>query len=208
MLVSEVINLAGLQAEEVYDDPTWIKYINMALDDLTPVAKVLKKKENINTTLTEGKGTIDLISDPDLSQSHEILYVYANGEQLARLPINDNISKGYKITAGQILLQGLTGVSATCRVDYYARLGHVSSLSDDLETTAGLPAEYHNLVVLYCCAKSQQKEEELNDKSDFYNEYMLGKRQMALDRIWEMEPHNRKFIRKTRIAALIGATTE
>ena len=209
MTVAEIIAAAQLQAEEVYDDPTWISYINMALDDLTPVAKVLKKKENISVTLTTGgQGTITIATDQDLSQAHEFLNVFANGEMLRRLPVTDNVSKGWKLLAGEILLQGLSGTSATCRVDYYQRLKHVSSLSDDLETVSGLPAQYHPLVVLYCAAKSQQKEEELNDKTDFFNEYILGKRQMAIDRIWEMEPANRKFIRRARIAALIGSQVQ
>lgn len=205
MTVSEVIATATLQVEEVYDDPTWITYINMALDDLTPVAKILRIKEGIVVPLTDGRGSIDIQSDPDLSQAHEILYVYANNAQLRRLPPPDNVSRGFKLVAGRILLQGLSGTSATCRVDYYARLKHVSSLADDLEQVSGLPSEYHHLVVLYCCAKSQQKEEEVTDEIDFRNEYYLAKQQMAVQRIWEMEPQNRKFIRATRIAALIGA---
>lgn len=208
MTVAEIIAAAQLQAEEIYDDPTWISYINMALDDLTSVAKVLKKKENINVTLTGGQGTVNIVTDEDLSQAHEFLNVFANAEMLRRLPVTDNVSRGWKLLAGEILLQGLSGTSATCRVDYYQRLKHVSSLSDDVETVSGLPSQYHQLVVLYCAAKSQQKEEELTDKTDFYNEYVLGKRQMAIDRIWEMEPHLRKFIKKARIAALIGAATE
>lgn len=208
MTVAEIIAAAQLQAEEVYDDPTWISYINMALDDLTPVAKVLKKKENISVTLTGGQGTITIATDQDLSQAHEFLNVFANNEMLRRLPVTDNVSKGWKLLAGEILLQGLSGTSATCRVDYYQRLKHVSSLSDDIETISGLPAQYHHLIVLYCAAKSQQKEEELNDKNDFYSEYMLGKRQLAIDRIWEVEPHNRKFIRRARIAQLIGAQVQ
>ena len=205
MTVAEIIAMAQLQAEEVYDDPTWISYINMALDDLTSVAKVLKKKENINVTLTNGQGTINIMTDEDLSQAHEFLNVFANTEMLRRLPVTDNVSKGWKLLAGEILLQGLNGTSATCRVDYCQRLKHVTSLSDDVEAVSGLPAQYHPLIVLYCAAKSQQKEEELNDKTDFFNEYILGKRQLAIDRIWEMEPANRKFIRKARIAQLIGA---
>jgi len=205
--VAEIIAAAQLQTEEVYDDPTWVSYINMALNDLTPVAKVLKKKEDISVTLTDGKGTIDIVADVDLSQAHEFLHVFANNEMLRRLPVTDNVSKGWKLLTGEILLQGLSGASAVCRVDYYQRLKRISSLSDDVETVSGLPAQYHQLVVLYCAAKSQQKEEELNDKNDFYNEFLLGKRQMAIDRIWEMEPVNRKFIRKARIAQLIGMQT-
>lgn len=204
MTVSEVITMAQLQAEEVYVDPTWISYINMALDDLTPVAKVLQKKENISVTLTDGKGSIDITADADLSLAHEFLNVFTSTEMLRRLPLTDNISRGWKLITGSILVQGLSGSPVTCRVDYYRRLAHVTSLSDDLESVSKLPAQYHPLVVMYCAAKSQQKEEELSEKNDFYNEYLLGKRQMAVDRIWEFEPHNRKFIRKARIAQLIG----
>lgn len=208
MTVAEVIATVQLQVEEVYDDPTWISFINMALDDLTPVAKILQKKENISVTLTDGTGVIDIASDSDLLQAHEYLHVYANGEMLRRLPVTDNVSKGWKLLADKIIIQGLSGTSATCRVDYYQRLKHVSSLGDDLEAVSGLPAQYHPLVVLYCAAKSQQKEEELDDKTDFYNEYLLGKQQMAIDRIWLMEPQNRKLIRRARIAALIGAKVQ
>lgn len=208
MKVSDVIAMASLQAEEVYDDPTWISYINAALDDLTPYAKVLKSKTNISVTVTNGTGRIDLLSDEDLKDAHEILYVFAGTEMLRRLSTTDNVSKGWKLFSSEIALQGIAGTSVTCRVDYYRRLTHVSALNDDLEVAAGLPAQYHQLVVLYCAAKSQQKEEELNDKTDFYNEYLIGRRQMALDRIWEMEPHNRKLIRKARIAALIGQSTD
>lgn len=208
MTVSEIIAAVQLQAGLVYDDPTWISFINLALDDLTPTAKVLKKKEDITVTLTEGKGTIDITADTDLKQAHEFLSVYTSTEMLRRLPITDNVSKGWKLLTGKIDLQGLTGASVTCRVDYYQRLKHVSTLADDIETVSYLPAQYHPTVILYCAAKSQQKEEELNDKNDFYNEYILGKRQMAIDRIWEMEPHLRKFIKRARIAQLIGAQTE
>lgn len=205
MLVSEVISQARLQSEEVYEDSVWISYINMCLDDLTPVAKILKSKSDIAVALTDGKGTINILNDSELKYSHEILYVYANGEQLLRLPVNDNNTPGYKVFTGEIVLQGLTGTSATCKVDYYCRLKHVSSLTDDIEAVSGLPAQYHHLIVLYCAAKSQQKEEELADKNDFYQEYLLGKQNMAVDRIWMVEPQNRKLIRRARIAALIGA---
>jgi len=208
MLVSEVITLAQLQADEVYDDPTWISYINIALDDLTPVIKLLKKKEAINVTITSGKGTLNVMTDADLKKSHEFLHVYDGTafDMLRRLPLKDNISKGWKLVAGEILFQALTPDGAhSIRVDYYKRLEKVSALSDDVETVSGLPAHYHNLLVLYCAAKSQQKEEELNDKNDFYSEYLLNKRTLALDRIWEMEPQYRKYIKKARIATFIGA---
>jgi hypothetical protein len=205
MTVQEIINLAQSHVQEAYETPVWISYINAALDDLTPVAKLLKSKDNISVTPTNGKAVIDLASDPDLKQIHEVVAVYytptgGNIEQLARLPFTDNTSKGWKRSHDTIILQNI-GDGGTVRVDYYKKLSHVSSTADVPE----LPEQYHNLLVLYVCAKSQQREEELNDKNDFYSEYLLGKQAFALDRIWEIEPWNRKFIRRARIAAMVGA---
>lgn len=206
MTVQEIINFCQQQVQEVYDNPTWIQFINAALDDLTPVAKMLKSKDNIAVTPSGGKATVELASDEDLAKLHEVISVYytpqgGSQEQLARIPWTDNVSKGWKRDATSIVVQGVSGSSGTVRVDYYKKLDHVSSTSD----TPELPSQYHNLLILYVCAKSQQREEELNDKNDFYNEYLLTKQAFAIDRIWEMEPYNRKYIRRARIASMIGA---
>lgn len=208
MKVIDVIAMAQLQAEEVYDDPTWIQYINAALDDLTPIAKILKSKDEIAVTATAGIGKIDIISDTDLVAAHEILTTYYKTgtdtlRQLRRIPMSDNASEGWKLTTSEIIMQNIAE-SGTARVDYYKKLQHVKNTSEDIETTSGLPSQYHHLLVLYALAKSQQKEEELNDKNDAYTEYLMGKQQMGVDRIWEMEPHNRKYIKKARIAMLLG----
>jgi len=206
MTVQDIINFCQQQVQEVYDNPTWIRFINAALDDLTPVAKMLRSKDNVAVTVVNGKATITLSSDEDLAKLHEAIAVYytpqgGSQEQLARIPWTDNVSKGWKRDAVSIVIQGVSGNSGTVKVDYYKKLDHVSSTSN----TPELPDQYHNLLILYVCAKSQQREEELNDKNDFYSEYLLAKQAFALDRIYEMEPHNRKLIRRARIAAMIGA---
>lgn len=61
--------------------------------------------------------------------------------------------------------------------------------------------------MLYAVAKANQKEKELTEKNDAFSEYIQGKNQLALERIWQMEPNNRKYIRKARIASMIGAST-
>lgn len=210
MNVADVIALAEIQSEEVYDSPVWIKYINAALDDLTPVVKLLKSTSKA-VTVTAGSATIAYTSDTDLSKAHEFISAFfspdgANPRQLRRLPLNDNVSEGWKQTDGDLLFQGLGTAAAgdSVRMDYYRKLQYVSTLSDDLHTVAGLPGQYHNLVVSYCVAKAKQREEELNSKNDSYSEYMMGKSQLAIDRIWQMEPQNRKFIRRARIASLVG----
>lgn len=209
MKVSDIIALAQLQAEEIYEDPTWIKYINLALDDLTPVVKLLTKKTGITVTWTSGSASIVIANDTDLAKAHEFLFVYVVKStttlQLRRLPLSDNVSDGWKLTMTEIALQNTGGVTGdTVRVDYYRKLLPVATTGDDVETVSGLPAQYHQLLIMYCVAKSQQKEEELNDKNDAYAEYLLGKQQLALERVWAMEPHMRKYIKRARIAALIG----
>lgn len=211
MNVTEIITLAQMQAEEVYDDPTWIAFINAAIEDLTPVAKLLKTITLASQVITSGAATIALSGT--LADAHEFLSTYVTvllpaplaRRQLRRLSMNDNISQGWKLTYENLILQGLgTATSADVGVDIYKKPARVTLLADIPE----IPVQYHNLIVLYICAKSQQKEEEINDKNDFYAEYLMGKNGMAIDRIWETEPQNRKFVRKARIAARINMSTD
>ncbi len=209
MTVTEIIAMAQLQSEEVYDDATWIKYINACLYDLTPVIKLLNTKANIVATLTSGSCDISISADQDLAKAASFLYAYFTpaagvSEQLRRLPISDNVSRGWKQTQTTISLQNCGSDSGTLRLDYYKALQPVSKTSDDLLTVSGLPEQYHHMVVLYCVAKSQQKEEELDDANNAYSEYMLGKKQLTYDRMWEMEPHMRRRLRRAKLAAMLS----
>ena len=212
MNVQDIITQAQMQAEEVYDDPTWIAFINAAIDDLTPICKLLETVTLAATVIASGAAAIT-IAGTGLANAHEFLSTYATvlapaplaRRQLRRLTMNDNIGQGWKLTHERLYLQGLgTATSADVDVDIYKKPDQVTLLADIPE----IPAQYHNLIVLYICAKSQQKEEELNDKNDFFAEYMMGKKSMALDRIWETEPQNRKYIRKARIQAMINMQTD
>lgn len=209
MQVSDIIMAAQVQAQEVYDDQTWIQFINAAIEDLIPVAKLLESSPTFSVALSGGKGTVSVATNDSLKTAHEVLNVYQEQagvtEQLRRLPMTDNYSKGWKLTSGELLLQGLEGASTTdIRLDYYKKIPFVSSPLDVPE----VPEQYHNLLVLYVCAKSQQKEEELNDKNDFYQEYLVGKQNFAIDRTWAMEPQNRKFLRKLKILGQLGIRGE
>lgn len=219
MDVQALINLAQTKAEEVYDNATWITLINACLDDLTPVARLLKEASIPNIAVTNGAASIPF-TNAVLARSHEILSVFftptqagatpiagASAQQMRRLGISDLFSAGWRLTTDALLLNNipphgaLAVTEGTVIVHYYKMLDHVTSLASVPE----IAPQYHSLIALYMCAKSQQKEEELNDKNDFYMEYLRGKNSMALDRIWDAEPHSRKFIHRTRIAAHIGA---
>lgn len=41
MKVQDIVEMAQIQSDEIYEVDTWVHYINLALDDLTPVAKML-----------------------------------------------------------------------------------------------------------------------------------------------------------------------
>ncbi len=213
MTVAELIALARAQTQEAYDDSTWIGYVNLALDDLTPVAKILRIKAGVPVAWSGSSGAVAIADDADLANGYEFLSVWHEGSsgarQLRRLSVFDDVSEGWKLTATQILLQNVSGarVGDTIRVEYYRRLAHVGSVNDDIEAVSGLPSEYHNLVLFYCVAKARQREEELDTKTDVYNEYLLGKQLMALERIWMMEPQHRKEIRQSRLFALLGGRT-
>lgn len=156
----------------------------------------------------DGSPVPSVDSSGDLAKAHEIRSVYflpagTGRRQLRRLPVENYSTEGWKLDSGNIILQNL-GTAQTgdaIDVDYYKKIAHVVSGAD----IPDIPTEYHNLIVLYACAKSQQKEEELNDKTDLFNEYMMKKNEYALNRMWNMEPQNRKYIKRARIAALLGS---
>lgn len=214
MKVSDIIVIAENLAEEKYLQPVWLGWINSGLDDLTPVAKILKVWDSGPLAVVDNEVVINF-AGIDLEDAHEILNLHFKitvpvgiinrFTQLRRLPVNDFESQGWKMVSGKITIQGMDdnvdGIEV--KVDYYDRLKYVTDPEEDL-TQTGLSTKYHSLILTYVCAKSQQKEEELEDKGDFWNEYLMAKAVMAMDRTWEMEPQNRKLIRKARIMTWFG----
>jgi hypothetical protein len=201
MLISEIIALAEEQCDEVYTKAEWIKLNNQCQDDLTPVAKMLYTVESIAVSVASKAASIVIANNATLVNAHEIKNVYylptaagAVETQLRRLPVTDRKSKGWKLDPANIKLQGLgTETDGTVAADYYKKLAHcvyVASPESYTPTTPEIPAEYHNLYVLYLCAKSQQREEENEDMATFMAEYNQAKANFALDRIKQMEPWN------------------
>jgi hypothetical protein len=208
LTVSDINTLVRQQTKEsaaTYPDTTLIGYINSGLDDLTPVAKMLSQKVGIALTISGGAASIDISSDPDLSTAHEFVNVFltpTGGAEapLRRLPDSDTVSQGWLLTASAIVLQNLTATGGTARVDYYRKLAHVSATTD----TPALPDQYHNLLVLYCCARIQEREMVLAVKQDFLADYLAAKQAFAVQRIWDMEPQNRPIVRQAYILGLLG----
>lgn len=206
--MQEIVELVWEQTEEndtTYPSDVLTDYINRALDDLTPVAKMLNCVSGISLDITDGKAVISILGNPSLSAAHEFLNVYftpAGGaeERLRRLPVGDTVSRGWVLTAQEIQLRNLGADSGTARVEYYRKLSHVAKPED----TPELPDQYHNLLVLYSCARVQEREAATELKRDFANEYVAAKQLFALQRIWDMEPQHRNIIRQARVLGLLG----
>lgn len=204
MVVSDLITQAAALSEEVYSDQDWLAFINMALDDLTPVAKHLTVLDNVNVPLViNGDATVSILPAWNVHEIVQIFYRPLNGlwTPLRRVASGDVLSRGWLRTVDTLRLQRLPSVSSgTLRLDYYKRLAHVIGST----STPELPVEYHHLLVLYMCAKAQQREEELADKQDFYIEYLTGKQQFAVARVMEIEPWNRRYVAPARIFGSIN----
>lgn len=180
MRVSELIDLAEILSEEVYEPSVWIGFINAAIDDLTPVARMVATKENIPLTIIGKQARINM--KDELSEFHDVLNVFytPNGKgprELRKLAIADNWNRGWKRIGDIAILQNVT--DGTARIDYFISMKHVKSKQEDIYEVTGLPEEYHQLILLYACAKSQQKEEELEDANHFYQEYAEKKQEFA-----------------------------
>jgi len=209
------------RTEEIYPAEKWVGFLNAALDDLTPVAKMLHRIVIEEQEPDDDDNIVLVISEHSaLQEAHEILTVYYKStdpvrkeKKQKRVSIGDEYSPGWKQTMDELRLQNVKGSNQGDIVLYiYKKLPHIDYEDDGeggmhdntAQAVPDLPEQYHQLIVMYMCSISQQKEEELEDKQDFFGEYMLGKHQMAMERIWEMEPHNRKYIKEARVFAAIG----
>lgn len=204
MLVSNAIEQAELITDTMLEDNEWVMLLNMCLDDLTPIAKFIKEKDNISVPFSGGEARIDLTNgELGINDIYEVRTVYVDSRLYRKLPYWDRYSKGWKQGNNEIIIcnpDAIDNSTATVKLIYYARLPHVSVENITTENIP-LPEEYCNLAVLYMAAKSQQNEEEIEDEKNFWQLYLQGKQQFAYDRIWVMEPENRKLIRSLRIQA-------
>lgn len=219
MTVQELITICKQQVEENYPDTRWVEYFNLALDDLTPVSFLKDKKEDIAVTLSNGNGTINLAT-AGITNIFEVISVsYGYGASLSfdtrkkilrQLETNDTVSEGWKYKDGVISLQNIEAFATSINVDieYYKKLEHISYYGDLSTVIPPIPSEYHELLILFACAKSQQKEEEINDKNDFYAEYLIKKNNYALNRMWQIEPQSRRFLRQARLIGILGGTAQ
>jgi len=89
-------------------------------------------------------------------------------------------------------------------VDYYRKPTTMTVIT----MTPDIPAEYHSLIVTFCCAKIQEREAAFSFKNNFINDYLIAKQNFVMDRIWAMEPENRAYIKQARLMGAFGVSTK
>lgn len=199
MLIKEIIELTEAQSDESYSIQEWVELINMGLDDLSPFAKNLVNIYGKPVVVSGGEASIVMSTDSDLKDLQEVrkvFYTPAGGKKnrLRKLAQGDDYSTGWKVEADKLFLQGLgSEVSGEINLALYKNLPHIAYDSAAKKFTPASPPQplrphQHHLLVLWLCTKSQQREEEAEDKRDFQREYDEAKSIFSMERMKEMEP--------------------
>lgn len=136
-----------------------IGWLNRALDDLSPYAK-LKKYTSITTVPNQSQYTL-----PD--DVMDIVHVMDSSQIYLRIPMSDLTSYGFKQWGNSLIFQPIPRESKTIDIYYHARLPHLVNPND----VPAIPEEYHDLLVLYAVAKAKYKDEEESMQVNAMNEY-------------------------------------
>ena len=179
MNVPELIRKAEEIVEENYAIPVWENMIDSVLSDLNPVSKMLKNHTEA-VTLVDGAATIAIPND-----AYDVFGIYFIPTGLRKMNLKkvspyDSASIGWYQHGDNIKIQNIP-YTGSVSIDYYEML----SITDD---EFNLPVKYHEVILKGVLATVAQKEEELNRKQDFYQEYIIAKRTMYAERTMDLEP--------------------
>ena len=202
MTADDIISRAEILVEEEYASTDWKGFMEGVLRDLTPSAKILKD-EDITVTISSGEATMTISSTlPNLYELVDVSFLPTGGRNrpLRRIAPTDSVSVGWsRMENDTIHLRNLPWTAGTATVKYYENLSMTASTVTTGDYTFNLPAQHHEVLLLGVCAYAMQKEEELDRKSDFYAEYMMGKRKMMAERTAEIEPWNRQYVAQIKV---------
>lgn len=168
MKLSEIIKQVNRDTDEDYDNGDIIDWVNRALDDLTSVAKMQAYKSYPDDQLNSYDIPVDL---------HDVGFVMVGDNVLSRISVRDKNRPGYKMWAGKLSLQNISG---TIDLYYYRKLKHMTPL--DIDNEPDLEPEYHDLLILYAIGKMQFAEEDYDDRPNSLQDYERRKRQYELYR--------------------------
>ncbi|UVI31214.1 phage adaptor protein [Paenibacillus spongiae] len=180
MQLKEIVSQVNGDVEEEYDAATIVGWVNRALDDLTPIAKM---EAYISYSIDSAN------SYPLPADYHNDAMLLVNDYQWNERPLSDRKSTGYRKWAGKLSLQGSVPSSGTIDLYFYRRLKHLST--DKMEAEPEIEPEYHDLLIHYAAGMIQFTEEEY-DRPDAMGKYNQRKEEYAAYKISQLPP---SFIR-------------
>lgn len=167
MKPEEMIKAVEELSREEYDPGVWMQWFNEALQDLTPVLYLETYEEMaVSGNNRELPGDIYLIEK-----------LFLGDEELERVPLGANGTENtYWLWGNKVYFQ--ENVSGTLKLWYYRRPAKFTLGS----SSPDIPEGYEDALILYAAAKSKAPDRWLNDKNDFYRDYLGRKAQIQNER--------------------------
>lgn len=156
------------------DDLTDVQVTNWLMEALMDLAPVMRQEAKATISLTASKA--DYTSSDGVPTNILRVFVVkitSETDPIDEIPIPDFDSKGYKRWNDTLTIQPTPTVADTLTLWYY----RWPAILTYLQTTSQLDIleQFQHLPVMYAAARSQQRDEELDDKTDFMADYLRGK---------------------------------
>lgn len=169
MKVRELIHQCNEKIDDDIENEYWIDRFNECLADIAGVMCL------------EGTDVIDVLDEggtplPEQVWNDAIIMCRYKNSKLKRITLDDFSSAGYKIFGGKIILQGVP-LPASLHLWYYRMPTTISYT--DLDTEPEIPEPFQHILKYYACAKWWQTDEEPENESSYWRDYVDMKNQLT-----------------------------
>lgn len=159
------------------DDLTDAEVTNWLMESLVDLAPIMRR---------EAKTTINLVKDKaDYTSADglptDLMTPFAarldtEDEVISEIPVGDFLSDGFKWWNDTLTMQPTPSEARTLTLWYY----RWPTILTYLQTSSQMDImeQFQHLPILYAAAKTQQRDEELEDKTDFMADYLTGRAMM------------------------------
>lgn len=174
-LVADVNNLV----DENFVASMIVGWFNEALGDLAEVARM----ESVSRTFTTA-GVDSYALPPD---HYKTMWVFIAGVKIPPVDI-DSEDVGYHEWGGVLTIVPPPPLDNDELELYYYRLPATLSPSN-LNASPDIPERYYHLLTLFAAARTQSRDEDLEEKNDFWRDYIIGKQSYNRDTASKVAKH-------------------
>lgn len=159
------------------DDLTDAEVTNWLMEALVDLAPIMRREAK--TTITLAKDKADYTSADGLPTDLMIPFAArldTEDDVISEIPVGDFLSDGFKWWNDTLTMQPTPSKARTLTLWYY----RWPTILTYLQTSSQMDImeQFQHLPILYAAAKTQQRDEELEDKTDFMADYLTGKAMM------------------------------